>query len=609
MPPISPAPCLSSETSPPPPALQFVDPFPPPLNPLTPSQIGITVGLLSTSIQSLGLTLQRKSHLLEDLLPSHHPRRPPYRRRRWQLGMSLFIISNVVGSSIQITTLPLPVLSTLQASGLVFNSICATLILSEPFTRWSLGGTVLVATGALLIATFGAIPEPAHTLEQLLELLARRAFLLWMGFQTLLVLSIIAVSLLLRRLPSLPTRPRIRLLLGLSFGMISGILSAHSLLLAKSAVELLVRTVISRSNQFQHWQAWMILVSFVGLALTQLYFLHQGLKLVSTSVLYPLVFCVYNIVAILDGLIYFHQTSLLSALDAGLIALGTVILLSGVLALSWRLEDTQSPPPVSQNPLAPGLGLVEDSDLEIESTAHIEDESTSLLSPDLSQTFPSYSRKHPNLDLYTQESREILSELRDDSPTTPVHSPYTFHPRSSLTLPSPTPKQLNSLGEANGKFASEISPLLGRTNSDPHTNYTGLENGSGCGYGSGSGKFHKRRRRSTGFPGLVPRPLGEDGKTKGHRNRGSGDSHLYGSERAVVVQSENDAEEGYGEEEGVEENVRERRERGGLGWIRRWLWGRSRGGLGRHRRRRGEDGMEDEDPPGVGGGGGGGGEG
>lgn len=33
----------------------------------------------------------------------------------YQLGMFLFVVSNIVGSTIQITTLPLPVLSTLQA--------------------------------------------------------------------------------------------------------------------------------------------------------------------------------------------------------------------------------------------------------------------------------------------------------------------------------------------------------------------------------------------------------------------------------------------------------------------------------------------------------------
>jgi hypothetical protein len=63
------------------------------------------------------LTLQRKSHLLEEQKEEEddYERRPPYRRRRWQLGMLMFLVSNIVGSTIQITTLPLPVLSTLQA--------------------------------------------------------------------------------------------------------------------------------------------------------------------------------------------------------------------------------------------------------------------------------------------------------------------------------------------------------------------------------------------------------------------------------------------------------------------------------------------------------------
>lgn len=46
--------------------------------------IGVCVGVISTSIQSLGLTLQRKSHLLEDDRP-HVNKRPPHRRRRWQV--------------------------------------------------------------------------------------------------------------------------------------------------------------------------------------------------------------------------------------------------------------------------------------------------------------------------------------------------------------------------------------------------------------------------------------------------------------------------------------------------------------------------------------------
>lgn len=341
--------------------------------------------------------------MIEDAKQDLETRRPPYKRRKWQLGMFMFVISNLVGSTIQITTLPLPVLSTLQASGLVFNTAFATLLLGEPFTRFSLLGTVLTCSGAALIATFGAIGEPAHNLQQLLHLLNRRNFIIWMVGTMIVAVSTILFAHVLRmwssnrhiaqslpkserpRSASSSSRPqlslsttfttqlpqhlkikvnRLRLIRGLSYALISGILSAHSLLVAKSAVELLVRTIVDHNNQFNRFQSWLILIALLFFALTQLYYLHLGLRLCSTSVLYPFVFCVYNIIAILDGLIYFQQASRLSVLHACLVALGTVILLLGVLSLSWRLDDItpseaapQAVPP--RTPLTPGLGLVQ----------------------------------------------------------------------------------------------------------------------------------------------------------------------------------------------------------------------------------------------------------
>ncbi|OJD18048.1 hypothetical protein AJ78_01878 [Emergomyces pasteurianus Ep9510] len=368
--------------------------------------IGVLVGLISTSLQAIGLTLQRKSHMLEDEKSPYDLRRPPYKRRRWQVGMFMFVISNIVGSTIQITTLPLPVLSTLQASGLVFNTIFAAVILGEPFTRYSIFGTILVCIGAVMIGIFGAIGEPAHTLDQLLALLGRRPFLLWMAGTAVFVGVTLLGARMLKLisspgktrewvmkyhipLPHTPSfhghhSPRIKVLRGMMYGSVSGVLSAHSLLVAKSAVELIVRTIVDRVNQFNRWQSWIILLGFVVLALTQLYYMHSGLKLCSTSILYPYVFCIYNVIAILDGLIYFHQASLLSGLDAGLIALGTIILLSGVLGLSWRLELVTSHPgavtvgPAATTPLTPALGLLEEQPTPPEYTYCLEDEETAV---------------------------------------------------------------------------------------------------------------------------------------------------------------------------------------------------------------------------------------
>ncbi|KAI1077044.1 hypothetical protein F5B20DRAFT_572515 [Whalleya microplaca] len=459
--------------------------------------IGIIVGLISTSVQSLGLTLQRKSHMLEDEKYPHGNQRPAYRRRRWQLGMGMFVISNVLGSTIQISTLPLPVLSTLQAAGLVFNSICATLILSEPFTRWSFYGTALVTTGAALIAIFGAIPSPAHSLQELLDLLGRWPFILWMSLQAVLVITIAVVVDLVNHFSSLSQNPKFRLARGLAFGSISGILSAHSLLFAKSAVELILRTISDRDNQFVHWESWMLVLGLVALALSQLYYLHRGLKLVSTSVLYPLVFCLYNIIAILDGLIYFRQTDLITPLHGGLIALGTVILLSGVLALSWRLSDEQHPPGVGQSSLTPGLGLVDDTEGEdsLESDTVSEEDGAvpptyNTFGPNreatpLTPTGKSTNRWH--------ERAEIWDELEDQD--TPRAS---FNRQRSSTLPGNAINESTALlggggGGGGGRrvMSGESTASLGtaESSSDPR-------------------RMFRKRRKSTGFPGFTARKHG-----------------------------------------------------------------------------------------------------
>jgi magnesium transporter len=438
-------------------------------------------------VQSLGLTLQRKSHLLEDEKAPHHAPRPPYRRRRWQVGMGMFLVANILGSTVQISTLPLPVLSTLQAAGLVFNSICATVILSEPFTRWSLCGTTLVTAGAILIAIFGAIPSPTHSLDELLVLMARKAFIIWMILQGLFVVALAIAMEVVTVMTSLSHNSTFRLVRGIIYGVISGSLSAHALLFAKSAVELVIMTA-STENQFVRWQAWMILLALVALALCQLYYLHRGLKLVSTSVLYPLVFCVYNIIAILDGLIYFDQTSLISPLQACLIALGTAILLTGVMALSWRLTEEQHTPGVGQSSLAPGLGLVEDTEGEEESLLGSDNAIHDEEAPSTYQTFGPPSAESTPLTPTRKKSfrwaerAEIWEELEDhDEIVSPVGR------LRSSTLPG----------------RSESSPLIPqarRVVSGPRTSEE-----SGAASESSPRRFTRRRRKSTGFPGLVAR--------------------------------------------------------------------------------------------------------
>ena len=266
-------------------SLASMDAIPLSAGPIT---LGVTTAIITSLIQSLGLTLQRKSHVKEESKPLHQRRRP-FRRGLWRLGLTIFLVSNILGSSVQITTLPLVILAPLQASGLIFNAILASLLLGEGFTRLSLAGTLLVSVGAGLIAGFGALEEPSHNLRELLSMFNRTPFLIWMGIQVGIVIAILIVSRLLlisiRRKSAIMDSAglgfmaisslavgrkikRLKIVRGCILGCLSGLISAHCLLLAKTAVELVIRSILDK-NQFSQWQSWIIVLSLLILELAQ----------------------------------------------------------------------------------------------------------------------------------------------------------------------------------------------------------------------------------------------------------------------------------------------------------------------------------------------------
>ncbi|KAJ3515403.1 hypothetical protein NLJ89_g1779 [Agrocybe chaxingu] len=153
---------------------------------------GIVIGLLASCVQSLGLTIQRKSHVLNQSLPEHR-QRVEHRRPLWLLGFAIFISSNILGSLVQIASLPVVILAPLGAVSLLWNAFFARLLLGDVFSPWMALGTILIAGGAILIAFFGIVPEQTRSLEDLLELFRRPTFIAYfsaLGFVVLVCLLI-----------------------------------------------------------------------------------------------------------------------------------------------------------------------------------------------------------------------------------------------------------------------------------------------------------------------------------------------------------------------------------------------------------------------------------
>ena len=188
-----------------------------------------------------------------------------------------------------------------------------------------------------------------------------------------------------------------------------------------------------------------------------------------------------------------------------------MILLLGVLALSWRLHnDPTTRPPVAQNPLTPGMGFVDD-DSDSEADANIltpeADEEANLLPNGKASPFSyhrtsrpiswpndhrtatpnkhdlsSIARLHAKMGI--TESEEIWEELEDSGDTPAVLSPFSRRRTSAQTTPYLKPSAVSILG-GTGPAEDDESP----------TESTALLR-------AGTGRSYRDKRRRRSMPGL-----------------------------------------------------------------------------------------------------------
>lgn len=151
--------------------------------------LGIFIGLLASFVQSLGLAVQRRSHVHNSQLPEQD-QKVEHRRPLWLIGFAIFLISNVFGSFIQIASLPVVILAPLGAVSLLWNAFFARLLLRPRM----LLGTALIAGGAALIAIYGIVPETTRGLDELMALFARPAFIVWFCVEGFILLVCLIVT-------------------------------------------------------------------------------------------------------------------------------------------------------------------------------------------------------------------------------------------------------------------------------------------------------------------------------------------------------------------------------------------------------------------------------
>ena len=90
------------------------------------------------------------------------------------------------------------ILAPLGALSLLWNAFFARIILGDVFSPWMILGTVLIAGGAALIAIFGIVQEPTRSIEDLLALFSRPAFLIYFSILSAMVFICLLIVCLTR---------------------------------------------------------------------------------------------------------------------------------------------------------------------------------------------------------------------------------------------------------------------------------------------------------------------------------------------------------------------------------------------------------------------------
>lgn len=112
---------------------------------------------------------------------------------------AIFISSNILGSIFQIASLPVVILAPLGAVSLLWNAFFARVLLGDVFSKFMVLGTLLIGVGAVLIAIFGIVNEPTHSLDDLLLLFGRKTFVVYFS---LLGTAVVAVLVIVRVTPA-----------------------------------------------------------------------------------------------------------------------------------------------------------------------------------------------------------------------------------------------------------------------------------------------------------------------------------------------------------------------------------------------------------------------
>ncbi|CAA7259134.1 unnamed protein product [Cyclocybe aegerita] len=161
--------------------------------------IGLSIVLLASVLNAAGLNITKLDHVRTSAIPKA-ARRKDWMRPLWLLGMLLYILSQLIGSTLALEYMRAEYVAPLGSTSLVFNFLFARFLVGTPVTKTDIYGTIVVILGVIGIVAFGSINSGLTSATDVAHItyLWRRGG--WLGYFFAMSFALFAVLVFTTRL-------------------------------------------------------------------------------------------------------------------------------------------------------------------------------------------------------------------------------------------------------------------------------------------------------------------------------------------------------------------------------------------------------------------------
>ncbi|GBE81573.1 hypothetical protein SCP_0313020 [Sparassis crispa] len=365
-------------------------------NPVAAFIIGLAIIILASILNAAGLNLTKLDHVRTSAIPKS-ARRRDWLRPLWLLGMILYILSQLIGSTLALEYMRAEYVAPLGSTSLIFNFLFAKFLVSTPVTKHDIYGTIVVIIGVIGIVAFGSINSGLGTETNAAHLTYLWTRSNWLGFFFVMSFTLVSVYIFVAQLDQvlqarsdLSAEPfvgmsarmnrvpavgflgkigavwriaimwlreklelwmephddkRIAWTLGIGWACCGGGLAGGCLVFAKASVKLISGSLSHENtgNQFGHASTIFTFLLLAVTAVLQIICLNHALKVYDSTLVVPVFYGVYTATGFLDSLIFNDEVDAYQSWTLFFIFVSMIILISGVVLLTFTKPDQTGP--------------------------------------------------------------------------------------------------------------------------------------------------------------------------------------------------------------------------------------------------------------------------